>query len=772
MPRGFILEPAYRLERNRAVVELWGVLEGGGTFVVRDRRASPYFFIRAADAPAALVCGILLPTPTNLHTLSGDAVVKVPVPIPGDTPGLRDCLERQGIPTFEADVRFAMRYCFDRGIRAAAQIHGEWHPRPGVTRVYEDPELSAAEFAPELAPLSLDIETDPRASRLLSVGLHSARSSEVILIRGGRGELPEYATEVAGERELLETLTARVRALDPDVLTGWNVIGFDLFVLEQRARALGMNLPLGRAGAPLRVTIDRSFWGRSRARVEGRVVLDAIDLLRGAFIDVEDYRLDTVAREILGEGKTLAGVGRAEEIERLWRADIASFCAYNLKDAELVTRILEKMGLVRLAVKRSLLTGMPLDRVAASIASFDALYLPEMRRRGFVAPSVNRGRSSEDIGATAGGAVLEPEPGLHPNVLLFDFKSLYPSLMLTFNIDPLTHVRAAVGNARAIRTPSGACFAREPGILPALLERLLAVRDEARKRGDALASHATKILMNSFYGVLATPACRFHSSAIANAITTTGQALLYWTKTKVEDLGHRVLYGDTDSLFVSAGVQDPGEARATGERLAARLNEELRVYLKATYGVESRLQLEFEALFLKLFLPQIRHGAGGARKRYAALISNRDRREVVFVGMESVRRDWTDAAKEFQRGLYERVFAGERIETFVREFVTSVKEGRRDAQLVYKKALRKPLDDYTAVTPPHVRAARLEGAGSRLIEYVITVAGPEPASARKNHLDYDHYVDRQLRPIAEAILPWLELEWESVLGMPRQMGLF
>jgi DNA polymerase-2 len=278
--------------------------------------------------------------------------------------------------------------------------------------------------------------------------------------------------------------------------------------------------------------------------------------------------------------------------------------------------------------------------------------------------------------------------------------------------------------------------------------------------------------MNSFYGVLATPACRFHSSAIANAITTTGQALLYWTKAKVEDLGHRVLYGDTDSLFVAAGVQDPVEAREMGERLAERLNEELRAHLKTAYAVESRLQLEFEGLFLKLFLPQIRHGSGGARKRYAALVSDGDRREVVFVGMESVRRDWTEAAKEFQRGLYERMFAGEQVETFIREFVASVKGGRRDAQLVYRKALRKALDAYTAVTPPHVKAARLEGAGLRLIEYVITVAGPEPASARKSPLDYDHYVDRQLQPIAEAILPWLGLEWASVLGRPRQMGLF
>ena len=772
MPLGFILEPSYRLERGRAVIELWGIQETGESFLVRDRRVEPYFFIRASDAEAARALGASNARPTRLCSIRGEPVAEVTVPAPADTPPLRDRLEASGVATFDADIRFAMRYLIDRRIRGALRIEGATRPGPGGARVYEDPEVGPAEFAPDLRVLALDIETDPRGRRLYSVALHSARAAEVIVVRGGRGALPEYAREVAGERELLEALAARVRALDPDILSGWNVISFDLAVLERRARDLGCELVLGRGPAPLRVTRESSFWTAARARVEGRAALDGVDLMRGAFVDVEDYRLETVARALLGEGKTIAGSGRAAEIERLWREDAAAFCAYNLKDAELVSRILETTGLVRLAVRRSLLTGMPLQRVAASIASFDSLYLPELRRRGFVAPSVRAARGLEPGEATAGGAVLEPVTGLHANVLAFDFRSLYPSLMLTFNIDPLTHAPSPAADARVIRTPTGVCFAREKGIVPDIIERLLEVRAEARRRGDPLASQATKILMNSFYGVLATPACRFHSSAVANAITGAGQALLFWTKARVEELGHRVLYGDTDSLFVSAGLDDPEAARRAGVELAARLNRDLADHLRDAYGVESRLELQFEIFFLRLFFPQMRHGAGGARKRYAGLAATGGRREVVFVGMESVRRDWTEAAKEFQRGLYGRVFAGDPVEAFVREFVASVTGGGRDAQLVYKKALRKPLEEYTATTPPHVKAARLEGGASRLIEYVVTTGGPEPLSARQNPLDYDHYVEKQLRPIAEAILPWLGLEWDAVVGKPRQMGLF
>src|SRR6059036_771110 len=133
---------------------------------------------------------------------------------------------------------------------------------------------------------------------------------------------------------------------------------------------------------------------------------------------LDDYRLDTAARAVLGEGKVelggphreVSGRDRAQAIERTFHDNLPLFVEYNLADARLVVSILEKARLIDLAVRRSLLTGMPLDRVGASIASFDFLYLHELRRRGFVAPTVGaEGGVSEP---TVGGAVLEPEPGL------------------------------------------------------------------------------------------------------------------------------------------------------------------------------------------------------------------------------------------------------------------------------------------------------------------------------------------------------------------------
>lgn len=827
--RGFILHPTYRLEAGRPVVHLFGRLESGESFLARDRRVTPYFFIREADAGAARALGATRQAPAPLRTMRGEPVVRIELRAPDETPPLRDALHKAGVPVFEADVRFAMRFLIDRGIRGAVEIDGGEDAGPGaqatgrapgaVQRVFIDAGLRPADFRPGpglLRVLSIDLETDARGERIHSVALAGPGVEEVLLALPGenaraalRGAtLPCRLLPCGDERGLLRVLFSRMREIDFDILTGWNVIDFDLEVLVARSRANGVPFEVGRAPGAARVIRERAFWGRSRADITGRVVLDGIDLMKSSFIRLEDYRLDTAARAVLGEGKVdlgsgnaaAPGRGKAQAIDRAFREDLPLFVEYNLADARLVLAILEKTRLVDLAVRRSLLTGMPLDRVGASIASFDFLYLHDLRQRGFVAPAVGGEAEAHGAGTpeetVTGGAVLEPIPGLHDNVLAFDFKSLYPSLIRTFNLDPLGLVTGPrpEDEKDLIRAPNGAFFRREPGILPELLARLVPQREEAKRRGDPIGAHAIKILMNSFYGVLATQACRFYSLPVANAITHFGQWVLHWARDRVEALGHRVLYGDTDSLFVASGPPGGGsgeEALRLGASLRDRINAELRREIRAGWNVESHLELEFETLFLKFFLPSMRHGAGGARKRYAGLLradaaggaegpggagASGGAGKVVFVGMEVVRRDWTEVSKIFQRGLFERLFHGvarDDVLAYARDFVRDLKEGRHDDHLVYRKALRKGLDEYTATTPPHVKAARLvEGPVEGLVEYVVTASGPQPAAARTAPIDYAHYVEKQLRPIAGQVFPHLGLSFDEALGEARQMRLF
>ncbi|MBK7972842.1 MAG: DNA polymerase II [Deltaproteobacteria bacterium] len=837
---GFLLQATYRIEAGRPVVQLWGRLDDGRTFLARETREVPHFWIPARDVAAARALGARLtpsdPASAPRVSFDGEPVARVEVDLPSHVPPLRARLAESGVRCYEADVRFALRPLIDRGIRSRLAIDGEPRARYDEavevvrrSRPHLRTVLPAAASRPSV--LSFDIETDPRARRLLAVSLHGCGHSEVLLLTPRGYECPESATPARDERELLALFAERVRALDPDVITGWNVIDFDLAVLARLAERAGGRLELGRGPGDVRVRPARGFWDRATASIPGRVVLDGIQLLKSSFVRMESYALGAVAQVVLGETKLIEGSDRAGEILRLFEEDRSRLVAYNLKDARLVIDILARLELLELAVERSLLTGMALDRVGASIASFEFLYLAELARRGVVGPTLasadrdpteSAGADESEPLATAepaelplgpaevaedagpadepsrrgsrasgaavardaetmlGGHVLEPRPGLYEFVVVFDFKSLYPSLIRTFQLDPLGFVPPGTEVSDPIVAPNGARFRREPGILPGLLDELFPRRERAKHHGRPLEAQAIKILMNSFYGVLGTSACRFFNPDVANAITAFGRELLLWTKARIESLGHDVVYGDTDSLFVwlSAGreVAELSVAAATrrGEALRARLNADLAAMIAERHSVESKLDLELDTVYRKLLLLPLRHGTGGARKRYAGWVEDAPGGpgHVELTGMEAVRSDWTDLAKRVQLELYQRLFTGEPVERYLREIVDALRAGRFDADLVYRKMLRKDAASYVKTTPPHVAAARATGARpGTVVAYVVTVNGAEPAERRRSALDHEHYVEKQVRPVAEPVLAVLGLDFERAVGAQLELML-
>jgi len=776
--RGFILQASYRVTstadgRRSPVVHLYGRLDTGASFLVRDDRQRPHFYVRGTDlSRAAALKSLPLTQPVDKRTFAGEPVCRIDVEVPSDVPPLRDKLHAAGIETFEADVRFASRYLIERGIKGGCEIEGD--PSPGAGGlVFQNPQLHPADVQITPRVLSFDIETDAKAERLLAISLYGLGSDEVLIVDDGDRPMPERAEGCATEAAALEAFAARVRSLDPDVITGWNLIDFDLSVLERIAARVGYELELGRDRGAMRIRKAEGYFGSGQASIPGRLVLDGIDLLRGAFIRMDDYSLDAVAREVLGEGKAVTAPARDRlaEILHNYEHDLPAFALYARTDARLALGIAEKLRLIELAFARSQLTGMTPDRVAASIASFDFLYLAELERARIVAPSVRGGDSRVHV-AQQGGHVLEPETGLQANVWVFDFKSLYPSIIRTFNIDPVSYVPEPTPDLDLIRTTEGA-FQREPAILPRLLDELFPRREAAKRRGDEVAAHAIKILMNSFYGVLGTSACRFFNPALANSITGMGKHLLLWSKQWFESQGFRVLYGDTDSLFVSSAASDPARASSEAGRLAALLNRDLEQHIEARWRVRSRLELEFEKLYLKLFLPRARHSMRGASKRYAGLIySAGGTGTVEFVGMEVIRRDATPLAKRVQRELYERLFSNRPVDAYLAEIVARVRRGELDEELVYHKNLRKETGEYTATTPPHVAAARKSRlALGRSIRYVMTTAGAEPLDNLSHPLDREHYVEKQVKPVAEPVLDTLGLNFERVIGDARQFEL-
>ena len=717
--------------------------------------------------------------PEPWFDLAGTPLARVE--LPHDTLGLA---ERQladvRIATISAENTRANEALLALGLQGPVSIRGDAVPGRRVDVVFVEPVLTPARTTTSLAWLALDLETD-RLERVVAASLAGAGGPGEVLFLGPRLTAPNV-TSFDTEAELLAALAQRLVARDPDVITGWNVIDFDLRVLAKRFEALGLPFDVGRT-ADAASLVERE--GRRPVfDLPGRAVLDAMRLVRGSGERFDDLSLEAVARSLLGEGKTVATHGRAklEELDRLRREEPEAFCAYCLRDSELVLRILAKTGLDVLTAKRSALTGVSLDLAWTSIPAFERIYAAELRARHVVPP----GRAQRPVSGAAGGTVLEAAPGFFPNVLVFDFRSLYPTIMRTFNIDPLAHARADARPADDdLIAPNGARFERKPGILPEIITRYAEEREASLAAGDDTAAYVYKILQNSFYGVLGAEGCRYARTELAGAITSFGKTFLTAARDFFEDRRLRVLYGDTDSVFVLSGLGDATDFQgltAFGANAAAELNALLSRRIQRDYGVPSHLRIRCEKAYRRFFIPRLKgdstsEGRGRA-KGYAGLRVGADGgTDLEVKGMEAARSDFTPLARRFQVELLSRAFAdfGEAVlRDYCRDVVARMNRGELDAELVYRKSLRRPADQYSSETP-QVRAARLLGwtAQRGRISYVMTRAGAEPVDAPSGApLDYDHYLERQLLPIARSVGDALKWDPRTWLGDRIQLELF
>jgi DNA polymerase-2 len=394
----------------------------------------------------------------------------------------------------------------------------------------------------------------------------------------------------------------------------------------------------------------------------------------------------------------------------------------SLSSAKIIMDIFKDAAILQNAIERSMRTGQTLESVGGSVASFDHLYLPRLHRAGFVA------NDTADIimpsRPLSGGYVLEPAPGLYNNVLVFDFKSLYPSIIMTFMIDPLGF-RVINGDDDKITTPIGTSFSKTNSILPEIIRELMAGRAAAIEQKNPYLSTAIKLLMNSFAGVLGSTGCRFFSEHVSGSITKTGQHILKISIERIEQIsGKKVIYGDTDSLFLNLEAGTEEQAEELGKSISKEMGIWLRNRLKENFGVTSALELKFECHFRRFFIPSLRNGgeAGqGTKKHYCGAVVGKDgEMELTFKGMESARSDWTDLAKEFQRELFIKFFSGQPLDDYIIDITGRLRRGEFDDKLVYKKRMRKSIGSYTANVPPHVQAAKLLDAPIRLVKYYIT----------------------------------------------------
>lgn len=780
--KGYILSKGIRSRKGKNLVELWVSTDSGPVCLHSDVQNHICFVpCSQRDSLCSLATAhdlSIIFTDDGFHTLNNEAVFTVKTASDKHMIKLRHLARENAIILYEADIRLADRYLMERFIYGAV----EFVAANESTSFVDHAKVRPAYYTPSLTSVSIDIECDENKN-LYSIAIASQLHNEVLILKHPSHNVEHNThpstfaiTWADTEKALLTYFIDRINKIDPDIIMGWNVKQFDIAVLAQRARLANIKLTIGRNERELLV---REWEGQTITELAGRVIVDGIEALKTMTYHFDSFALDNVAEQLVGERKLIQSSDKLAAIKHLYFNDPIALATYNHTDCVLVNRIAEQSKFIDFLILRGTLTGLDIGRPGGSVAAFLNVYLPKLHRRKYVS-----GVRPDNGGlASPGGYVMNSQPGLYDDVIVLDYKSLYPSIIRTFKIDPMGLAEGQKAPENAIPGFKGAMFSKTEHFLPDIIDSLWKQRDQAKKQQDGPRSQAIKILMNSFYGVLGSGGCPFYDPRLASSITLRGHEIMQTTAKWIEELGYNVIYGDTDSTFVHISKnQQFGDPAQTGKALSQHINKKWQQKLAQEFGIPCYLEIEFETYFSKFFMPTIRGSVQGSKKRYAGIKVSSEETKLVFKGLENVRSDWTELAKEFQYDLYRRIFEGEPVETFIKNVIKEVKQGAVNSKLVYSKRLRKPISHYVKSLPPHVKAAKhaeLEdqkrGRPPRFhanmsVPYVMTIHGPQTPEYANAPLNYEHYIEKQVMPIADSILPLVGLKFSNIVN--EQLSLF
>lgn len=623
-----ILVASYR--RRDVAVELFGRTEDGRSVTALYFGFLPYFdIVEPNNACMSLYEADeqFVRSEDRKLWVNGDErdVKRIFIKSPRMVPQLREKCGRK-FPVLAADIPFHHRFIYDLDTGSCVEIEGE------------EIESEKKNFTTELVLKINEIKTVPEFNpplKILSFDIENAIQTEnnetygQIFVIGYSiydGSKWEKGALTGKEEDILWGFNKLVTSKDPDLLTGYNIDGYDLPVIKYRMGLYRIPFRIGRDyEEPHRV--QGQYW-----RVHGRTIADTWWGVK-KILHPKHETLNYVAKELLGEGKD--NINRLK-IEEEWQTRPKEVTDYCIKDAYLTLQIFNKIRLVDRNMFMSTVAKLPLDDVTNGGTSnyVDSLLIRKADRENIGVPMTSRSLKSAPI---EGGYVHSIGAGIYDNVVVLDFKSMYPSMIMKYNIcfttfDPKGQIEA----------PNGVRFLdreHREGLVPRLLRELMSERDKVKKLMKSASEEereyldgiqgAIKILMNTFYGVLASSFWRFTNLEIGGAVTAYARNTIKALIDKLKEENYKVIYGDTDSIFIESGAASHEEAAEVGKELSSRLSTEEGVIV------------EFEKVMDPLF-------SHGAKKRYAGRIVYPEAQEgeVLVRGYEVRRTDSFDLQSE------------------------------------------------------------------------------------------------------------------------------
>jgi DNA polymerase I/DNA polymerase-2 len=765
---------------EKPVIKLFGIDEKGNSILILDEY-QPYFYVLVKNKKKVIDKLKKNKMVQNIETvkrrigMEEKEFLKVFVDLPQNASFVRDLIKhsKDVIDCYEYNITFYKKYLADVGFYPFdwLEVEGEEFKEGKFDHAIKAKKITKINKIdiPKIKVLAFDIEVVD--NKIVMISLACDGFEKVLTYKPSR-----HAEVLKNEKEMLERFEGIVNELDPDIICGYNSDMFDFEIIRERCDEYKLEMKISRDSATLR-SVRRARI--SATMLNGRLHIDLFNFVNNVIapqLQGEILTLADVAQELIGETKDLLSL---DDIIDFWKKDVDKLAEYCQNDSVL-TKKLAEMLLPQIFELSKVSGQMPFDSSRLTYGLLVEWFLVRKANElGIISPNTphwNEIQARRELKSYKGGYVKEPKQGLHDNIAVFDFRSLYPSIIVSFNISPETlNCKCCKNNGYKVPELNYYFCKKKEGFIPRQIKHLIKKRIEIKEKMKKLKmgsdewkslneeQKAVKILTNATYGYLAYPGARWYSRECGESAAAFGRHYIKDTIAKAENYGFDVLYGDTDSLFVKLKQKDKIEKVA--DDFLEKINKSLP-------GI---MELELQGIYMKgLFVPQ-RIGTYTAKKRYA-LIDKYD--NLVIRGLETVRRDWCDIARKLQHDVIRLILTGKEKEAIreVRETVKRIRERKIDLKdIIVTTQLGKSLEEYRAIGPHVAVAKKLEKQGKEIREgmflsFIITKGKgsiserAEPADkVTINDYDIDYYLNNQIISVAMRVLQVLGYHEEDFM---------
>jgi DNA polymerase, archaea type len=815
----FPFDITYKIKEGKPIIIMYGKTDNT-QICVQVSQVEPYFYVHPTGNMPELIKDIKKTTAAHRNDvaqvtsvqqvekkINGKAttLLKVFTSIPAYVPALKRAIElHHSVKVcYEYDILFKRRFLMDNGITPLLPlaITGRFVQERSRVPVFEAKTIKPADIEDTVQTriLSVDIETyapdfemNPEKNPIIMIAVYGKNPQTKAVFKKvvTWKRFPTVHSEiefVAGEYEMLQRFKELVDEFKPDIITGYNTDGFDFPYIATRAKKYKINFDIGLDYSSISVK-NRS----TDVAITGIVHLDLLQFVRrvlGRSLETNSYKLDNVAQELLNEQKIPVDIA---DLAGSWDRNkgLEQFALYNLHDARitynLCTTILPNIEeLVKIV-------GLPLFDI--SRMSFSQLVenyiLTQCKNSDEVAPNKPDSIQIKQrrVQSYEGGFVFQPTPGLYNNIAIFDFRSLYPTIIISHNITPSAY-RCSCCHEIIAETGDWFCT-KKKGFLSIVLEdivtrrmRIKEIIKSSSEKNILLEARSTalKLLANSFYGYLGFAPARWYSFESARNVTALGREHIQQVIGSAKKHGFSVVYGDTDSIFMKLGETQKSQKSTISEKTK---DDAIKFINRINAKLPGMMELEYEGYYPAALFVGTKSTGIGAKKRYA-LLDNAGR--ITIKGFEAVRRNTSRITKEVQEKVLEILLKEEDVQkarTFVKKTIEQLRNRTLPAErVVITTQIKKPLDAYNSIGPHVAVARRMVVAGTpvspgTVVQYVVIEGkGIIRERARlveeldNNNYDVEYYINNQIIPAVEKIFEVFDISIEDDINKKDQTSL-